>query len=42
MRGQIILEDGSPKEVEVYMKSGLMSVKTKICVDGAKIGGDEF
>ncbi len=42
MRGSLKLGDGSFKEVEVFMKSGMLSVKAKICIDGGKVGGDDF
>lgn len=42
MRGNVKLDDSSFKEVEIFMKSGLLTVKAKICVDGIKIGGDDF
>ena len=42
LRGSLNFSDGSFKEVEVFMKSELLSVKAKICVDGVRIGGDDF
>lgn len=42
MRGRINLGNGSSKEVEVFVKSGMLSVKAKICIDGSRIAGDDF
>jgi hypothetical protein len=42
MRGRLTLQDGSFKEVEVYCKSGLLTVMAKICIDGVQIAGDDF
>ena len=42
MRGSIKLGDGSFKEVEVFIKSGMLSIKAKICIDGVSIAGDNF
>ncbi|EGJ31055.1 MULTISPECIES: hypothetical protein [Moorena] len=42
MQGKIDLGNGMYKIVKVYMKSGLFSVQTKICIDDIQIGGDRF
>jgi hypothetical protein len=30
------------KNIEVFAESGIVSVKIKICINGQKIGGDNF
>jgi hypothetical protein len=30
------------KNIDVFVESGMVSVKIKICVNGQKIGGDNF
>ncbi len=42
LRGTVPNEDGSRSVVEVFGRSGLFSIKIKICVDGQWVGGDEF
>ena len=42
LRGSIDNRDGAPSIVEVFGKSGVFRVKLKICVDGVRIGGDDF
>ncbi|KQV88364.1 hypothetical protein [Pelomonas sp. Root1237] len=42
LRGAIKREDGPPEEVEVYAKSGLFSVKIRICVGGKQVFSDGF
>ena len=40
VRGQIKDGDGTAHVVEGYLKSGLLRVLGKICVDGIKVAGD--
>jgi len=42
LRGTLVLADDIRKRVEVYFKSGLFSMKVKICIDGIRIQGDDF
>ena len=42
MQGKIDLENNISKIVKIYMKSGLFSLKTKVCIDDEIIGGDNF
>lgn len=42
LRGGIQGPEGQQHVVEAFAKSGLFSVKMKICVDGVQIGGDRF
>lgn len=42
MYGSIKLADNLEQQIEVYIKSNLQVIQTKICVEGLRIGGDDF
>ena len=41
LRGALV-QDGTPRRIEVFARSGWIGIQIKICVDGEPVGGDSF